>query len=335
MNGYERTRNFVLGKPVDRPPFMPLAIEWVSRNQGIAYPDFVYNPQQRADAYIACAKKYDFDCVLPDADFFEQLEDLGANPTFDGNAYSAPPIIEDLDEFEGLPQPQFIPGTRMGNRLEIIRRVAKAFKGEKYIFGICIGPFTEFCNARGVEDAMCDLLTDEEAALNAVGAFFENGMRFINAQLEAGADGIQIVEPCCSLISPALYEHVIMPLHKRMVERIQRDGGFARLHICGDTNKLLPFTLGTGTHILDVDSAVDVGKGAALLSNGQVFCGNLHPASDILDGKPEDFYDKVHALYTASGNRIIISGGCDIPPATPEENMIAFHDACARLGHSD
>ena len=38
MNGYERTVKFVRGEPVDRPPFMPLAIEWISREQGIPYP---------------------------------------------------------------------------------------------------------------------------------------------------------------------------------------------------------------------------------------------------------------------------------------------------------
>ena len=331
MNGYERTRNFVLGKPVDRPPFMPLAIEWVSRNQKIAYPDFVYQPKLRAQAYITCAEKYGFDCVLPDADFYEQLEDFGAKPVFDGNAFSAAPIIEDLDEFEGFEQPEYRPGTRMGNRLETLRLVADAFKGEKYIFGICIGPFTEFCNARGVEDAMCDVLVDEEAAVAAIDVFFQNGLRFIKAQLEAGADGIQIVEPCCSLISPELYQRLIQPYHKQMVELIQKDGGFARLHICGDTNRILPYTLGTGTHILDVDSAVDLARGAALLGKEQVFCGNLHPAADVLDGKPELFDEKVRNIHTASGGRTIIAAGCDIPPATPEENMIAFRKACEHL----
>ena len=116
-----------------------------------------------------------------------------------------------------------------------------------------------------------------------------------------------------------------------MVELIQKYGGFARLHICGDTNRILPYTLGTGTHILDVDSAVDLARGAALLGKEQVFCGNLHPAADVLDGKPELFDEKVRNIHTASGGRTIIAAGCDIPPATPEENMIAFREACEHL----
>ena len=331
MNGYERTVKFVLGEPVDRPPFMPLAIEWISREQGIPYPEFIYDPEKRIRSYRAAVTKYDFDCVLPDADFYEQLEDFGAKPVFDGKAFSAAPIIEDVTEISHLSLPDYAPGTREGNRLAILRALAEEFKGEKYIFGIAVGPFTEFCNARGVEDGLCDLMDDEDAVEEAMRIFFENDMRFIDAQLEAGADGIQIVEPCCSLIPPALYEAHVLPLHQRMIDRIQRDGGFARLHICGDTNRILPLTLGTGTHILDVDYQVDVEAGAKLLKPGQVFCGNLSPASDVLNGKPEDFAEKVRRIDAATGRRIIISAGCDIPPATTVENMTAFHDAVTAL----
>ena len=332
MNSYERTCRFVRGETVDRPPFMPLAIEWVSRNQGIPYPEFVYDPEKRARANIACVEKYGFDCVLPDADFYEQLEDFGAKPVFDGKAFSAEPILTDPSDAAELKQPDYLPGTREGNRLAILRTVAERFKGEKYIFGICIGPFTEFCNARGVEDGLMDLMDDEDAVVEAMKVFYENGMRFIEAQLEAGADGIQIVEPCCSLIPPAFYENAVLPYHREMVKRIQRDGGFARLHICGDTNRILPLTLGTGTHILDVDYQVDLETGAKLLGPGQVFCGNLSPASDVLNGKPEDFAGKVRAIDEKTGRRAIISAGCDIPPATAEENMTAFRDAVLALG---
>ena len=106
MNGYERTVRFVKGEAVDRPPFMPLVIEWVSRTQGIAYPDFVYDPEIRAQAYERCVEQYDLDCVLPDADFYEQLEDFGAKPVYDGKGYSAAPIIEDVEDLSHLTWPE-------------------------------------------------------------------------------------------------------------------------------------------------------------------------------------------------------------------------------------
>ncbi len=112
MNGYERTVKFVRGEPVDRPPFMPLAIEWIAREQGIPYPEFVYEPEKRIRAYSGAVKKYDIDCVLPDADFYEQLEDFGSKPVFDGKAFSAAPIIEDVTEISHLSLPEYAPGSK-------------------------------------------------------------------------------------------------------------------------------------------------------------------------------------------------------------------------------
>ena len=331
MNSYERTVKFLSGEKVDRPPFMPLVIDWVCNQEGLGPEEFVYDPIKRANAYIHCCDKFNIDCILPDSDFFEQLEDFGAKPVLSDSGYHIDPILEAPEDVEKLPVPSFAPGTRMGNRIITIEEVAKQRGGEKFIIGTCIGPFTEYCNARGMEDALCELLDDDEATMKGIKFFFENGLKFIDAQMAAGANGIQIVEPNCSLISPAMYEEYIMPLHAEMVKRVQEKGGITRLHICGDTNRLLPYSLGTGTNVLDVDVQVDMALAYSKLGDKQYLCGNLSPAEDLLQGAPEDFAAKVRKIYEDTHNRTIISAGCDVPPATSTENMIAFFEATAAL----
>ncbi len=92
MNGYGRITKFVAGEPVDRPPFMPLAIEWVARQEEMDYCDFVYQPHLSAEVYLSCAEKYHFDCILPDADFYKQMEDFGAQPVYQDSGFHAEPI---------------------------------------------------------------------------------------------------------------------------------------------------------------------------------------------------------------------------------------------------
>ena len=46
------------------------------------------------------------------------------------------------------------------------------------------------------------------------------------------------------------------------------------------------------------------------------------------------FAEKVQGVVQRSGNRTILAAGCDVPPATPEENMIAFRDACQALANN-
>ncbi len=331
MNGYNRTVEFLKGNKVDRPPFMPLAIDWVAVVAGIDQETFVYNPLVRAKAYLDVAREFNFDCVLPDSDFYEQLEDLGAKPMLASTGYHIEPIFEYSDELEALPVASFDEDSRMGKRLITLREVAKEVKGDKFIFGIVVGPFTEYCNARGMDDAMCDILVERDEAIAAVNFFHKNIMKFAKLQMEAGADGIQIVEPSCSLIDPKIYEELILPLHVELVNLVQQMGGVTRLHICGDTNKLIPIALKSGTNVLDVDKEVDMAKAALALNDNQFLCGNLSPATDILFGTAELIKEKVRKVFEDTNNRTIISAGCDIPPQTSKENMIAFYEACELL----
>ena len=60
-------------------------------------------------------------------------------------------------------------------------------------------------------------------------------------------------------------------------------------------------------------------------------CGNISPAEDLYLGKAEDLFPKVGKIYEDTNNRTIISAGCDVPPPTSVENMIAFYEAVETL----
>ncbi len=333
MNGYQRTTRFVAGETTDRPPFMPLVIDWAAKQEGVDYIDFVNDPKLRAEVYLKATQRFDIDCILPDADFYEQLKDFGMPLFLVNGRYNAEPILNDLEkDLSALPLPAMEAGSRMGNRLETLRLVAEKAKGEKYIFGICVGPFTEYCNARGVKNAFRDLKRDLDGAKKAIHFFHQNCKQFIKAQLENGADGIQIVEPNCSLISPKMYEELIQPLHEELVGLVHEKEGLTRLHVCGDTNVVIPLLLATGTDVLDVDHAVNMAEAAAKLGPRQALCGNVDPAGVLLQGTGEQIRDLVQKIGKDTHNRTIISGGCDVPEDTSAENMRAMFAACAALG---
>lgn len=333
MNSYERTIKFVHGEPVDRPPFMPLVIQLVPIQYGVPFLEFAYDADVRAKAYLNIVEKFDIDCVLPAADFYEQLEDFGQKTDFTESGPRTHPFLTTLDGIENIPLPEIKPGTRQGNRIETLKKVAAEVKGKRFIFGVAIGPFTEYCNARDVKNAMKDMKKDRERMRKGIDLFFRNDMQYIQAQLDAGADGILVVEPNCSLVSPKFYEEYIQPLHKALFDYVHSRGAIARLHICGDTTAHLPYTLGTGVDILDVDTAADQVKAAQMLGPTQCLCGNLNTSEALLFGKPEDFGPIVQQLVKDTGNRIILAAGCEVPPATSVENLQAFHDAVAALAN--
>lgn len=57
MNSYERTRILILGAGGPAALHAPLHRVGCA-TAGIAYPEFVYQPEKRAEAYLACAGNF-------------------------------------------------------------------------------------------------------------------------------------------------------------------------------------------------------------------------------------------------------------------------------------
>ena len=331
MTSYERTKKFINAEPVDHPPFMPLLIQMVPGFHGVTFFDTITDPEIRADAFLHVTKHFGLDSLTSAADFYEQLEAFGQQTEYTAEGPRTHPFLTTLDGIEDLTPPEIKPGLRIHQMLESVRILAEKSKGEYCLFASLIGPFTEYCNARDVKKAMHDMKKDKERMLKGLDLFFRNDMQLMKAELDAGANAIIIIEPNCSLVSPTFYAEYIQPLHKQIIEYAHSRGAITRLHICGDTLRHVPYTLGTGVDILDIDSSVDVAEAATHLGPHQCLCGNLNTTEELLFGKPENFPAAVQKRVEAAKGRIILAGGCEIPPATSYENILAFHDAVASL----
>ena len=55
-----------------------------------------------------------------------------------------------------------------------------------------------------------------------------------------------------------------------------------------------------------------------------VIAGNLDPVSVIKNGTPERIREELERVYAESGNPYFAMGGCEIPAATPPENLRAL-----------
>ena len=67
----------------------------------------------------------------------------------------------------------------------------------------------------------------------------EVATRFAEAQIEAGADIIGIGDAAASLVGPRIYKEFVWPWEKKLVDSIHAIGGKVRLHICGNTRRIL------------------------------------------------------------------------------------------------
>jgi uroporphyrinogen decarboxylase len=202
----------------------------------------------------------------------------------------------------------------------------KALAVDRYLVcGWTEGLVAEYCDLRGMNDAFLDFYDCPDVVKKATSVILESAKRFITEQIKAGAHCIGVGDAACSQIGNDLYQEFAFQGEKELVEHIHSLGALAKLHICGDTSALMPGMIATGADIVDVDHQVkDIARFVPLLSSAQIFCGNLDPVSVIQNGNPDSIRAAGLELIKNCQGRIIISGGCEITPDTPHENILAL-----------
>jgi len=127
-----------------------------------------------------------------------------------------------------------------------------------------------------------------------------------------------------------MYEKLVWPRQQRLTTAIQALGARVRLHICGDITHLLPGIAELPIDILDLDHLVDLALARERIPSRVALAGNVDPVSVVAQGTPETIRERVRACYAAAGDPFLVNAGCEIPPSTPRENLLALCEPIER-----
>ena len=326
MNSYERLFARLEGKPVDRVPNNCIIMGFGVRYIGACYRDFVTDYKVLTEVAIRCHEDFKLDILSAISDPMREAEGFGSEVTFpeDGVPFARKPLLEKLSDIGNLKVSD--PGSRqrMNDRLLAVRMLDEYSKGECAVQGWVESGFAEACDLRGISNMMMDLMTEPEAIAELLEICTQQAITFALAQVKAGADIIAIGDAAASLIGPVMYEKFALPYEKKIVEAIHGAGAKAKLHICGNINKLLDKVMETGSDIIDCDWMVDFKSANEIFGNRASACGNFDPVAILLEGKPMDVVAAVKGCLAVSSPTSIIAAGCEVPPYTKIENLKAI-----------
>ena len=239
------------------------------------------------------------------------------------------PLVLNANDLGNLKRPDpLAPGSRMADRANAVRIMKKSVGDTALILGWIDLPFTEACSLCGATNFLLLLYDDPELAHRILDFLTPITIDFALAQLELGADMIGAGDAVTSLISPAAYREFALAREQEVFAAIRAKGGLSKLHVCGNTNALLPQMATAGADLFNIDHMVNFEEAARTYSAvGAAFKGNIDPVSGIMRAQPETIRAEVRDLIRrANGRRYIVSAGCEIPAATSDEAMAAFRD---------
>lgn len=330
MTGYERTLRFLNGESTDHPPFHPIIMRWAAKHAGVKYGRFCTDPNAKSYAMLKCARDFDLDWVTVMSDPWAEASAYGIEveypeddlPVDKGGHFQDAESVTRARKFNAFEE------RRCAGRIAELKEFRSQAGNELFIVGWVEGPVAEYVDLRGAAGASLDFLLEADKVSRALDVIVANALDFISHQVDAGADCIGIGDAFSSQIGPDLYYQYAFEREKTMVSHIHSLGAKAKLHICGNTEAIIPGMIKTGADIIDIDHLVpSLEEFAGLLGPYQVFSGKCDPVSIVQSGPEESIRNAVISDYKASSGRCIISAGCEITPGTPAENMIYFRDS--------
>lgn len=187
------------------------------------------------------------------------------------------------------------------------------------IFGESEGAFTCGANLVGTENLMKWLFKRKRDVEKILEVTKLAMIDVINFAFENGADYYVMAEPTAgpALMSPKMFKKFVVPVIKDIVDQTS---GPLVLHICGNTDLIIPLMCETGVKGLSIEEGANMKEAVNIAhQNGVRVFGNVATATTLFMGTPEDSYKEAWAALENGTD--FLCPGCGIAPGSPLENI--------------
>jgi MtaA/CmuA family methyltransferase len=332
MTPKERIYAILKGGSYDRRAVTPILMAWAANFIGRTYRDYYLDGDVLVQAQLVAIRAFNLDQISAISDPWREASAYGMEFDYPADGVGRPKevLIKTHDDISRLRPFDIDNAERTKQRIESVRKMAAEVGQTHSVLGWVEGPLAEYGDLRGVENAMLDLIDRPDLFFKAGQIIVQNAITFAIAQIKAGADMIGVGDSASSLIAPDMYAELVLPLQQKLIAAIHQAGATVKLHICGNIKNIVQHMAKSGTDIIDVDWMVPLEKARELGGPQITLCGNFNPAGVLFEGSPQDVADAARQCLKAVPDRFILMPGCEVPPATPEQNIRAFcpSDGC-------
>ena len=324
MTGKERIQKTFKLEPTDTIPWVPFVGVHGASLIGVNATQFLHSADYIVNGIEKAVELYQPDGIPVLFDLQLEAELLGCQLNW---ADENPPAVVSHPLLEGksigdLLVPEMNQG-RLPLVLDATRRLRTKYP-DLALYGLITGPFTLALHLLGTDIFM--KLFEDPDYISDLFAFCEKvGKRMADYYIEAGCDVIAVVDPMTSQIDPATFELFVTPAMSNIFSHIREKGALSSFFVCGHAQQNIEVMCGCKPDNISIDENIplDYVRDIALRHNIS-FGGNLQLTVVLLMGTPEDAAFNALDCIELGGNRgFILAPGCDLPMATPSENLIA------------
>jgi uroporphyrinogen decarboxylase len=236
--------------------------------------------------------------------------------------------INDVSDIDGIDTDTIAHNEHIRALVKITASLAKKVNGKNYVALNRWGPFTTAGLLYGAENLMRGMYQRPDDIHRLLDFTADLYVKYVQLYIDNGADLVLLSEPTSSgdMIARKHFEGFAIPAFKKVYDALRTKGVRTALHICGNISDRLDLLNGIGTEFVSVDYKVDLGKCREVFNGKTAFAGNMNPVAVMLKETPEGVKSACLACIAQAGDGpgYLLMPGCDIPPATPAENVKAM-----------
>ncbi len=329
-------------EPVDVTPV------WIMRQAGRYLPEYqkvrgansfltlCKTPELAAAVTIQPVERLGVDAAILFSDILIPVEAMGVPLDFhEGKGPLLGKAIKSQADVDTLIVPD--PAEKVPFVMETIRILRKAFEGKVPLIGFSGAPFTlasyivEGGTSRNFIQLKSLMYQAPDVYRSLMKKIAKTVVAYLNAQIEAGAQAVQIFDTWAGILTPGDYEEYALPYTREVVDGLRRDG-VPVIHFANDCSTLLPAIRTLPVDVVAVDWRIPLDAAASVVGPGFALQGNMDPT--MLFHPPEKIDDCVRDVLrrgAAAAAHIFNLGHGILPPTNPE-HAVAMVEAVHRLG---
>lgn len=320
-------------EPVDRTPV------WFMRQAGRYMPEYrairakhtlleiCQQPELAAEVTLQPVRALGVDAAILFADILLPLMPMGIDLEF--AAGEGPVIHNPIGSARDVESLRSVdPHESLDHVLEAVRLIRRELDGATPLIGFAGAPFTlasyiiEGGSSRNYIKTKCMMYGDPRAWHALMSKLARVVADYLVAQVEAGAQAVQLFDSWVGALSPDDYREYVLPYSKLILCEVQQAGAPA-IHFGTDTATLLPLMKEAGDAVIGLDWRMPLDRAWETIGFDTAVQGNLDPVA--LFAPRAEIEKRVKIILDRAANRPghIFNLGHGVLPDTPVENVKA------------
>lgn len=324
LTGRERVQRAIHCESVDRMPWVPFVGCHAGSLIGVQADEYLQSKDLIVQGVLAAVEQYQPDGIPVAFDLQLEAEALGCELVW---SPENPPAVTGHPLANGKQLDQLTVPEDQG-RLPLVLEAARELRQacpDIALYGLITGPFTLALHLQGTDIFM--MMFDRPDEIRALLQFCQDVCETTARRyIEAGCDVIAVVDPMTSQIGPDHFVEFVQPFIEPVFKSIDQQNALSSFFVCGHAERNIPAMSRCGCDNISIDENIALEYVRDIcLEKGISFGGNLQLTTVLLLGTPEESQQNALACMEIGGDKgFILAPGCDLPYATPPENLAAI-----------